>query len=239
MQQSVRRFQILEAATGARLESESSALGRKVMGWSPDTTKLGTEKSKRLLVDLDRTTFVPWVKLQTKRVSDLLMDSFQDMAESSQAGQEMFALEMSHEHTEAFRRGNLSKKQRMQNYQDALWELNNLLTHTMQVEWAPKGGTMLAFLRYGGNSHWSEEHRDFENDDIDIFIGADSETHSQHIMLEITERLKRSQHGRGLDVDGLLVRGVDVGWTWMDFLSSNTTSPPSCSPPATSFQVGT
>ena len=54
---------------------------------------------------------------------------------------------------------------------------------------------MIGFMRYGGNAHWDENHLDFENDDIDVFIGADSETHSQHIMLEITERLKRSPYG--------------------------------------------
>ncbi|CAD7922210.1 unnamed protein product [Amoebophrya sp. A25] len=121
--------------------------------------------------------------------------AFRVMYESQAAGNEMFALEMSHEHTADYRRGNLTKEKRMQNYKDVLWEINHLFTDVMQIEWAPKGGTLMAFLRYAANSHPSEEHHDLENDDIDLFIGAESETHSQHIMLEITERLKRSPHG--------------------------------------------
>eukprot|EP00392_Amoebophrya_sp_AT5.2_P012515 g12618.t1 len=82
--------------------------------------------------------------------------------------------------------GNLTKRERMANYRDVLFEINDLFTNTLQLEWAPKGGTLI---------HPSEEHFDLENDDIDLFIGAESETHSQHIMLEITERLKRSKFG--------------------------------------------
>ncbi len=94
-----------------------------------------------------------------------------DMWDDQIAGHQLFALEMSHEHTEAFRRGSLSKAERMKNYQDTLKEVDDLFTNQLQLEWAPKGGTMMAFIRYGANSAYEEDHGDLENDDIDLFIG--------------------------------------------------------------------
>ncbi|CAD7951060.1 unnamed protein product [Amoebophrya sp. A120] len=166
-----------------------------------------------------------------RRIKQKTKTAFQSMYESQSAGNEMFALEMSHNRTAEFRKGNLTKQQRMDNYKSVLYEINELFTNELQLEWAPKGGTLMAFLRYAANSfdvrnsvnslgetivNGEDDHFDLENDDIDLFIGAESETHSQHIMLEITERLKRSPFGTFHCFGKSVVH--DANFTWRNDL---------------------